>query len=395
MIDNHIKKLLQRYLDDSLSDEEVRIVLESINKGTYDRELQEIVDEALEKDAFPGLSDRARYDMLFSRLLERTGEKEMPLTVRHKNAERRLAAKKVILYLAAVAASVILLITFGTLRKSVEQSPVQTIADIPPGGNRAMLTLGDGSTILLDSAVIGQLAEQAGTRVMKVDDGRLAYDSEGRKRAETIYNTITTPRAGQYELVLPDGSHVWLNAESSIRFPVFFSGSFRVVEITGEAYFEVAENREMPFRVSCGNTTVEVLGTSFNVRAYADEGSVNTTLIEGSVQVASPVYQTTITPGQMALADIAGTISVQNDVDVDEIIAWKNGLFIFNSANIEQIMNQVSRWYDVDIEYKGEMSNKTFSGIVSRKSNVSQLLKIMEGAGLKFILTEETIKVEL
>ncbi len=395
MIDNNIKKLLQRYLDDSLSDEELKSLLESINKGTYDSELQEIVDEALEKDAFPGLSDRGRYDMLFSKLLERAGEKESPMTVKHKNTNSRPAAKKVILYLAAVAASAILLVTFGTLNRSDEQSTVQTIADIPPGGNRAMLTLGDGSSIILDSAAVGQLAEQAGTRVIKVDDGRLAYDSEGRKRAETIYNTITTPRAGQYELVLPDGSRVFLNSESSIRFPVFFSGSFRVVEITGEAYFEVAENREMPFRVSSGNTTVEVLGTSFNVRAYADEGSVNTTLIEGSVQVSSPVYQTTITPGQMALADITGTISVQNDVDVDEIIAWKNGLFIFNSATVEQIMNQVSRWYDVDIEYKGEVSNKTFSGIVSRKSNVSQLLKIMEGAGLKFILTEETIKVEL
>jgi ferric-dicitrate binding protein FerR (iron transport regulator) len=395
MSDNHIKKLLQRYLDDSLSDEEVRSVLESINKGTYDGALQEIVDEALEKDAFAGLSDRGRYDMLFSRLLERATEKERPLTVKHKNGSRRPAAKKVIFYLAAVAASAMLLITISTLRRSDEQTPVQTVADLPPGGNRAMLTLGDGSTILLDSAAIGQLAEQAGTRVMKVDDGRLAYNSEGRRKAETVYNTITTPRAGQYELILPDSSRVWLNSESSIRFPVSFSGSFRVVEITGEAYFEVAENREMPFRVSSGNTTVEVLGTSFNVRAYTDEGSVNTTLVEGSVQVASPVNLTTIVPGQQARVTSQGLITVENNVDLEEIISWKNGLFMFNSATIEQIMSQVSRWYDVEIQFIGEKSNKTFSGIVSRKSNVSELLRIMEGAGVRFTVSEESIKIEM
>jgi ferric-dicitrate binding protein FerR (iron transport regulator) len=147
--------------------------------------------------------------------------------------------------------------------------------------------------------------------------------------------------------------------------------------------------------VRTAGITVEVLGTSFNVRAYADEGSVNTTLVEGSVLIASPVTQTKITPGQMATADGSGQISVENDVDIDEIIAWKKGLFMFNSENIEHIMSHISRWYDVDVVFAGEVSSETFSGIVSRKSNVSEVLRIMEQAGIKFSLTEKVITVEM
>jgi len=389
--------LLNRYLRDSLNEKELDGLLGMMRESKNSDLLRQAVDQAFSSKKFSGLTDSQNYDKLFRRLMDEAGKrKNEPLRPYRKEKDgptRRISH----FYRIAAAASVIIIVAIGILWISRERtaSTVQTVADLAPGSNRAMLTLGDGSTILLDSAVIGQLAEQAGTRVMKVDDGRLAYDSEGRKRAETIYNTITTPRAGQYELVLPDGSHVWLNSESSIRFPVFFSGSFRVVEITGEAYFEVAENREMPFRVSSGNTTVEVLGTSFNVRAYADEGSVNTTLIEGSVQVASPVNQTTIVPGQMAIADIAGNISVEDDADISEITAWKKGLFVFNGETIGEIMNQVARWYDVDVKFSGEPGSETFSGIVSRRSNVSEILKIMEQAGISFSLTEEVITVEI
>ena len=389
--------LLNRYLRDSLNEKELDELLGFLRGGKNSELLRQAADEAFSNREFSGLTDRENYDKLFSRLMDEAGKiKNVPL--RPDREDKSSPSRRIPLLIRfAAAASVIIMVAIGVLWISRERTAptVQTVADLAPGGSRAMLTLGDGSTILLDSAVIGQLAEQAGTRVMKVDDGRLAYDSEGRKRAETIYNTITTPRAGQYELVLPDGSHVWLNAESSIRFPVFFSGSFRVVEITGEAYFEVAENREMPFRVSSGNTTVEVLGTSFNIRAYADEGSVNTTLVEGSVQVASPVSQATIAPGQMAVADIAGNISVEDDADISEIIAWKKGLFVFNSESIGEIMTQIARWYDVDVKFSEEPGTETFSGIVSRRSNVSEVLKIMEQAGISFSITEEVITVEI
>ena len=389
--------LLNRYLRDSLNEKELDELLCIMRGGKNSELLRQAADEAFRKREFSGLTDSINYDKLFRKLMEATGNaKKQPL--RQYREEKSSPSRRIPLILRyAAAAAILIMVAIGILWISDERTAtiVQTVTDLAPGSNRAMLTLGDGSTILLDSAGIGQLAEQAGTRVMKVDDGSLAYNSEERRKAEILYNTITTPRAGQYELVLPDGSHVWLNAESSIRFPVFFSGGFRVVEITGEAYFEVAENREMPFRVSSGNTTVEVLGTSFNVRAYADEASVNTTLIEGSVQVSSPVNLTTIVPGQQARISSQGSISVENNVDIEEIISWKNGLFIFNSATIDQIMSQVSRWYDVEIQYEGEKSNKTFSGMVSRKSNVSQILKIMEGAGVNFTISEESIKVEM
>ncbi|MRR22621.1 FecR family protein [bacterium] len=401
---NHINNLLQGYLNDSLTEKELRELLEIVRNRSNNAEIERIIDTAIESDAYPGLSDKARYDAYFSRIMKDAGEKKLLLLsesdLSDKNNKRRLTGWTRI----AAAASILIMVTFGGLwivknyisdhGKTVASSELP-VTDLGPGSNRALLTLGDGTTIMLDSAGNGLLADQAGTQVVKVEDGRLAYTSEGKRKAEVVYNTVTTPRAGQYELILPDGSKVWLNSESSIKFPVSFIGSFRVVEITGEAFFEVAENYDMPFRVKTAGITVEVLGTSFNLRAYADEGSVNTTLVEGSVQIASPVYQTTIAPGQMATADPTGQIQVENDVDIEEIIAWKEGLFIFNSETLEQIMSQVSRWYDVKIEYEGEITNKTFSGIVSRYSNVSQLLKIMEQAGIRFVITEETIKVEL
>ncbi len=396
MIDKEFNKLLQKYLTDSLSEKKLDELIGELRKGKSGDLLRQAVDEAFRSREFTGLTDSESYDTIFDELMESAREPNREISMRLNSEENKPGRRISLFYRIAVAAAVLVAVVLGSLWITQQRAEpvVNEVADLAPGSNRALLTLGDGTTILLDSALNGLLAEQAGTQVVKVEDGRLAYTSEGKRKSEMVYNTVSTPRAGQYELMLPDGSKVWLNSESSIRFPVSFIGSFRVVEITGEAFFEVVENYEMPFRVNTAGITVEVLGTSFNVMAYADEGSVNTTLVEGSVQIVSPVYQTTIAPGQMATADGSGQISVENDVNIEEIIAWKEGLFIFNSATLEQIMNQVSRWYDVDIEYEGEMTDKTFTGIVSRYSNVSQLLKIMEQAGIRFLITGETIKVE-
>ena len=397
MSDKEFNELLKRYLTDSLSEKELDELIVTLRKGKSGDLLRQAADEAFVSREFTGLTDSESYDTIFNNLMNSARERNSELSLRLESEDKKPARRISLFYRIAVAAAVLVAVFFGSLwiTKQRSEPVVQTVADLAPGGNRAMLTLGDGTTIVLDSAGNGLLAEQAGTQVVKVEDGRIAYTSEGRKKTEMVYNTITTPRAGQYELILPDGSKVWLNSESSIRFPVSFTGSFRVVEITGEAYFEVAENHDMPFRVKTEGITIEVLGTSFNVRAYADESSVNTTLVEGSVQIASPVSHTTITPGQMARAEGSGQISVENDADVDEIIAWKKGLFLFNSENIEQIMSHISRWYDVDVVFAGEVSNETFSGIVSRKSNVSEVLRIMEQAGIKFSITEEVITVEM
>ena len=242
--------------------------------------------------------------------------------------------------------------------------------DVAPGGNKAILTLGNGSTIILDSAHTGKLAQQGNAEIVKLDSGKIAYTTTNKKSNEIIYNTLTTPKGGQYQLELPDGSRVWLNAESSLTYPTVFSGSERVVEMTGEAYFEVAHHAKMPFRVKCNGQMIEDIGTSFNVNAYTNEEAMQTTLIEGSVKINNVVLK----PGQQAV--VTDKISILDHVEVDDIIAWKNGQFRYSSVSIESIMRQAARWYDVDVVYEGKV-NETFSGGISRNVNISELLKIL------------------
>ncbi|MBB5440933.1 ferric-dicitrate binding protein FerR (iron transport regulator) [Pedobacter sp. AK017] len=254
----------------------------------------------------------------------------------------------------------------------------QTITDVMPGGDRAVLTLADGSTIILDQAKKGILASEGNTSVSKTGNGQLKYDvlknGPGTKTAVT-YNTVSTPKGGQYHVILPDGTGVWLNAVSSIKFPTSFANKERNVEITGEAYFEVKANAASPFIVKAGETNVRVLGTHFNVMAYADEVSVNTTLLEGRVKVFAGKNVSTIMPGQQAVT-AKGMIHVAN-VDVEEAIAWKNGYFYFKDADVKTVMRQISRWYDVDVEYKGTDSETAFSGKMHRNVNISKVLEML------------------
>lgn len=263
--------------------------------------------------------------------------------------------------------------------------------DIAPGGNKATLQLADGRVIVLDSAANGSLTSQGNVKVIKLD-GKLSYKSSSSD-GEVLYNTISTPKGGQYQLLLADGSQVWLNAASSLRFPASFTGKERKVELTGEGYFDVAKKVAMPFKVIVnGKTEVEVLGTQFNINAYADESTLNTTLIEGSVKfTAANGESAKLKPGQQA--QLSSSVSVINNVNIDEIIAWKSGWFNFDRADITTIMRQVSRWYDVEVVFEGQPSKKTFSGIVSRSHQISEVLKIMEKAGVKFRIEGKKITV--
>lgn len=289
-----------------------------------------------------------------------------------------------------VAAAVLLLLSAGLyflLPSRVQmQQPVsfatQPVNDIAPGGNKAMLTLADGSTVVLDNASNGTISQQGNIQVEKLDNGLLAYTVNSKKvteNDETFYNTITTPRGGQYQITLADGTLVWLNAASSIRFPVVFTGTERKVTITGEAYFEVAKNAAMPFRVKAAASEIEVLGTHFNVNAYEDEASIRTTLLEGSVKVAATALSVNqlpvlLKPGQQSVISKAGKISIQNDADIEEAIAWKNGRFQFKSADLNSILRQISRWYDVDVVYNGKV-DLHFTGQLARNENVSNVFR--------------------
>lgn len=270
----------------------------------------------------------------------------------------------------------------------------KTSNDIAPGGNKAILTLADGSTIILDSAQNGMLSQQGNAKVIKLDNGALTYQKENSQETKIQYNTITTPRGGQYQLVLSDGSHIWLNAASSITYPTVFSGKEREVTITGEAYFEVSHNKEKPFLVSVNNAVVQVLGTHFNVNAYEDEGIMKTTLLEGSVKVSKGDKSVVIEPGQQADVNKASNlIAINKSVNLEEVVAWKNGLFQFDNTDIKNVMRQIGRWYDLDIVIEENVPYKKITGKIYRNVNVSKVLKIMEALKIHFEIQGKTIIV--
>ncbi|MCO4294213.1 DUF4974 domain-containing protein [Solitalea sp. MAHUQ-68] len=298
------------------------------------------------------------------------------------------------LYFTKIAAAIIVLISvgLGVYRYSTKGELVKennAVADIAPGGNKAILTLTDGRKINLNEAHNGVLAEQSGIKIAKTADGMLVYTISERNQKNTTstleYNTIETPKGGQYQINLPDGTKVWLNAASSIHYPTKFMGKERRVEINGEAYFEVAKNAKMPFKVSINNSSeVEVLGTHFNINSYADEEMIKTTLLEGSVRFSSLKQQTAVVlkPGeQSAFNKDEGQINVKQ-ADVEEAVAWKNGDFIFRKQPLAEILKTLSRWYSIDVEYETtSLSQQTYSGVISRTKNLSAVISMLESTG--------------
>jgi len=254
-----------------------------------------------------------------------------------------------------------------------------------------MLTLSDGSNILLDDSEDGILATQGNTSVTKSNE-KLKYKPGGRSD-EIMYNTITTPRGGQYTVQLPDGSTVWLNASSSITFPTEFFGKERRVEITGEVYFEVAKNTENPFIASVQDAEIQVLGTHFNVKAYSDEHNIETSLLEGAVNFSKAEKSALLKPGQQSSLSADGKIRVLNDVNMNEVVAWKNGYFDFEGSDFENVAKQLSRWYDVDVVYEKNIDD-LFYAKIPRNTKLSDVLKALELTGkIKFGIKNNRIIV--
>lgn len=353
------KELIRRYRDNKATEEELEVFFQLMNQGSLEKDLAEVMEESVE---------------------EKTTGRIIPI---YKRNWFRIAAAAVLIIMVGA--------TFFLLNQPTDPQPVtnnqQPIIDIAPGGNKAILTLADNTQIILDNAANGDLTNQGNVKVIKLD-GQLAYNSSGNS-TEVLYNTITTPRGGQYQLILADNSKVWLNAESSLRFPASFVGKERRVELTGEGYFEVAKNASMPFRVHvAGKGEVEVLGTHFNINSYNDESTINTTLLEGKVKI-TPLKDSRLTtqdsrlltPGQQARLNSDGSIKINSNVDIDEVMAWKNGKFIFQDLDIQSIMRQISKWYNVDVEFKGTITKELFVGVISRNVNVSEIIKMLEKTG--------------
>jgi transmembrane sensor len=292
------------------------------------------------------------------------------------------------------AAAVLLLLVCGTyflIQDKVKQQSSKTIASIPslsndvlPGSQGAILTLSNGRKVLLDSLGNGIVANQNGTKVI-LKNGQLVYDQAGKTTGGMVYNTMSTPKGRQYQVRLPDGTQVWLNSESSITYPTLFTGNERKVEITGEAYFEVTKNSKMPFRVKInGQTEIEVLGTHFNINAYKDEAAIKTTLLEGSVKVTNGIDKALLESGQQAQLNTTKKIRIVKSVDIEKIMAWKNGLFNFEGADLDEVMRQLSRWYDIDVVYEKGISDIEFVGEVSKNVSLSGVLEGLHGVGVHF-----------
>lgn len=287
------------------------------------------------------------------------------------------------------AASILLVLAAGAywlLNNNKSSEIVNNSGDVQPGRNGALLTLADGSKLLLDTISNSTIALQGGAKAVVVNGALIYQQNSGH---EVVYNTMNTPKGRQYQLTLSDDTKVWLNASSSIRFPTVFTGKERVVEITGEVYFEVAENQHMPFRVNADNRSeVEVLGTHFNVNAYKDEASVNTTLLEGAVRVRRSASEAvTLKPGQQAI--VAANIKVDNEADIEKVMAWKNGLFNFEGASLQEVMKQLERWYEIDVVFEGPVPDIKFGGMLSKGLTLNQLLDVLqslEGKDLNFRL---------
>jgi transmembrane sensor len=303
------------------------------------------------------------------------------------------------LYRLAVAASLIAVLGFGWYLFN-ERADVKklnkSVSLIKPGGNKAFLTLADGTKINLDQALNGTIAKQEGIKITKTADGQLVYTILENKSGQSklAFNTISTPAGGQYQVTLPDGTKVWLNALSSLKYPTAFIGKYRTVELTGEGYFEVAKNKNKPFKLKTSKQEISVLGTHFNVSAYSDDAEIKTTLVEGGVAVKnfSPLATGLLKPGQQAVFHHSG-FEVSN-VDVEEYIAWKNGFFMFNNEGIKEAMQKLARWYDVDIEYVGDFDGIYFGGSFSKNNSLQETLKILESTDkFKFKIEGRRIKI--
>jgi transmembrane sensor len=350
-----IQYLVQRFFDDACTAEEKEELAAWINMPGNDEPLSELLRNAWERHT----PNTAMPENMSERLLTAMFREEQP------------PARLRYLRWVAAAAVVILAITAGWWLMQKEK-PAQQIVDnknIEPGSNGAILTLADGRKLVLDSIKNGVIAMQGNTSV-QINNGQLVYDAAA-SAGDISYNTMTTPRGRQFQLVLPDGTNVWLNAASSITYPTSFSGNERKVSISGEAYFEVAKNAAQPFRVSILNSnTIDVLGTHFNVNAYNDEGYVSTTLLEGKIKIGQTILQ----PGDQAISVGNSPAGIIRSMDLAQVMAWKNGLFHFKQTSLQLVMKQLERWYNVDVLFAGTPPVLRINGKMDRGLNLQDIL---------------------
>lgn len=379
MTKQRIAYLLDRYIQAQLTEAEDKELEELLLDPSCEEAIKEFLDAQWNDQQNNILPSAAQQ----SRILDAIQQHEpyaAPVVPMYKRSIRWMPAAAVAMLLLVLTLLFVLKQDNNNRKKDIIAQPAYPIQ---PGGNKALLTLANGQVIALDTAGNGTLAQQGTATIIKFKDGQLTYNSTDQQPREITINTLATPRGGEYMLVLQDGTKVWLNAETKLRFPTDFRGDSRTVELSGEAYFEVAKNQSKPFIVLANNTTqVKVLGTHFNVMAYRQEDSIVTTLLEGSVNVsiANTPKGKILMPGQQALYSHEGLLSVNNDADTEQAVAWKNGKLLFRNQDIQTIMQQVARWYNVDVEINGNINDR-FTINVARNVPIEKLLKYIELSG--------------
>jgi transmembrane sensor len=382
MANSRLETLIERFHNKTISEAEHVELLTLLAQKEHARTARKFFREVMENQ--PGNAqyfNPADSEALFASVQAKID------TTKQKPVVRMLPGWK---WTGIAAAACVLIIAGIWLLQPAAKSPVKPVVqtnsgvpDLLPGKkNKAVLILADNKQIVLDSTGAGMLSVQGNTGVRKNGNGQIIYESGNGLNTpnETVYNILEVPNGGEYELVLSDGSKVWLNSASRIKFPVNFSGDTRDVELSGEAYFEIAKDKARPFKVHFKTSTVEVLGTHFNVNSYDNEPAQAVTLLEGSVKVASLQEAIKIKPGQQAVLGKENKMKIKQ-VDVEEAIAWKNGYFIFVDEDIKSIMRKLARWYDFMPEYQGNISEEQFGGMISKFRNISDVLKMFESTG--------------
>ncbi len=346
--------------------------------ATPEEEVESLLTGILETSA--PIADPERRARLLAQIFKPAPVRKMPASS-HRLFKRWMVAASIILVVGTA------LLLYVNRDKEGSKTQIASHDVKAPATNRAMITLADGRTVFLDSVNNGTLATEGSVSLVKLADGKISYEGSAAT-GEPAYNTLYNPRGSKViSLVLSDGTRVWLNSESRLTYPVSFTGAERKVEITGEAYFSVTHNEKQPFRVMANGVEVEDLGTEFNVNAYTDEESTRTTLIAGAARVSNAGKMLVLAPSQQAVASGQQLLSLKEDVDVNAVVAWKNEKFIFNSADIKEVMRELARWYDVDVEYQDEISNH-FTGIISRNVNASEVFAMLERTGAVYFEIE-------
>jgi ferric-dicitrate binding protein FerR (iron transport regulator) len=390
MSDNRLAYLFRRYFNKTIGEEERKELMLLLNDPANEAQVKILMEEA-----FRGFEPRqdvlgeAQQQQLFARIMAHpaAGTKELHAVRKPRLLWRRMAA----------AAAVLLFFAAGFYWWSAYRQPAPAMVadngknDVQPGGNKAVLQLADGSSVTLDSA--GSQVIRQGNATVNQQGGRLLYTPNST--AGVSYNTLTTPAGGQFRITLPDGSNVWLNSASSLRYPTAFAGQERVVELNGQGYFEIAQNASRPFRVkvmrkgeagapNARPMEVQVLGTHFDIMAYEDEYDIKTTLLEGAVKIKQGTSEATLAPGQQAVLNNSSNALSVHTTDVNQAIAWKTGFFEFANTDLATIMRQIARWYDVDVVFNNKHPSEQFFGRISRNLPMSDILRLLEENGLHF-----------